>query len=179
MLLTNPTAPFPRACCVMLGNFDGFHRAHRALAEATVRYARENGLTPAACLLLSPPDKGAQLCTETEKVSLLSGAGIEAIFRFDFSALCTLSPEEFVEKILRKTINAKAAFCGYNYRFGHRQSGTAETLKTLFAKHGDVFVLPEITDADGLPISSSRIRALLERGEHEKAKELLGHPLSV
>ncbi len=176
-ILTNPTEPFGLPTAVMLGNFDGFHRAHRRLAEETVRLAEAHGLIPAAFCLTSPPNKGMPLCTEEEKAAFFKEIGIKVLFTFSFQTLRELDAKSFAEKILCETLSAHTVLCGYNYRFAKGRAADARTLATLLSGKAEVVVLPQIKDEDGDVISSSRIRALLRAGDVSKAEALLGHPL--
>lgn len=177
-IIQNPTVSFRGETAVMLGNFDGFHRAHARLAEHTRAYARRARLTPAAFSFSTPPCKGRQLSTTDEKARLLEKAGIEVLFLFDFDALRTLSPEDFVSRILSDTLRAKAVFCGFNYRFGRDRAGDPACLRSLLPSGVHLEVMPAMFDRDNTLISSSAIRALLEQGDLAAAEQLLGHPLS-
>lgn len=176
-ILTQIPEIYGQKTAVMLGNFDGFHRAHKRLAEETVAYAHAHGLTPAAFTLTSPPNKGTMLTTQEEKIAFLQEAGIEVLFSYDFSQVKDLSCREFCEKLLFGTFCAEALFCGFNYRFGKGRAGDANTLSELCKGKARVFVLPAMKDKNGEVISSSKIRSLIEEGNIPQAEELLGHKL--
>lgn len=173
----NQTKPFERQTAVMLGNFDGFHRAHQALARQTVALANERGLLPVAFSFLDPPDKGLQLTTNDQKEAFLKKMGIKALFSYDFQMLCDLDAAEFTEKILLSALQAKLVVCGFNYRFAKGRSADVEDLRALLSDRAELFVLPALTDEGGEVISSSKIRTLFENGDTERAEALLGHAL--
>ena len=63
---------------------------------------------------------------------------------------------------------------GEGFRFGHKGSGTVETLRELGSKLGfRVFVIPEVT-VGGEAVSTTRIRELLDQGKVMAAATLLG-----
>ncbi len=176
-IFKNPSVSAPFETALILGNFDGFHRAHQALAESAVTYAREHGLTPAAFTFLGAPSKGKTLSSDEEKARFLKDAGIEVLFTFDFDRLKDMEAADFTQKILFETLRAKALFCGFNYRFARGASAGAEDLLRLANGHAVVTVLPPLCDEDGEIISSSKIRTLLAQGNTQKAEKLLGHTL--
>jgi riboflavin kinase/FMN adenylyltransferase len=96
----------------------------------------------------------------------------------DFSEICNLSPEAFVDEILVKKYNAKALACGFNYRFGKNASGDAETLKRLCAEREIKVTVVEEIDYDEKPISSTRIRKAISDGDMKSAKTMLGRYFS-
>jgi riboflavin kinase/FMN adenylyltransferase len=177
-ILADPHVSYTAKTAVILGNFDGFHRAHKTLAKACVAYAKQEGLTPAAFCFVNPPDKGEMLTDDDQKARLMKESGIELLFTYDFALLKELEPKEFVEKILLDTLQAKAVFCGFNYRFGKGRSAGAEELKDLLKDRAQLFVLPPVRDERGEVISSSKIRALLAAGNKKEAEKLLGHSTS-
>lgn len=69
--------------------------------------------------------------------------------------------------------------CGADFAFGHRREGDVVLLERLLVAHGvGVSIVPPLADAAG-PISSSRIRRLLQEGYPEKAAELLGRNWAI
>ncbi|MBU6407530.1 MAG: bifunctional riboflavin kinase/FMN adenylyltransferase, partial [Alphaproteobacteria bacterium] len=50
-----PEAPLARGCAAALGNFDGVHRGHQAVAAAAVDQARRLGARPAAVVFEPHP----------------------------------------------------------------------------------------------------------------------------
>ena len=84
-----------------------------------------------------------------------------------------MSPEDFVEKVLHGTLNAKAIFCGFNYRFGKHGAGNVGMLKALCKNFGiEVFIEPPIL-YQNRPISSTRIRNAIQEKNFELANNML------
>jgi riboflavin kinase/FMN adenylyltransferase len=168
--------------CVAIGNFDGVHRGHQTLVTAAVARARECGGTavvltfdPHPARVLAPERAPGSLTTLGQKAELLAGLGADvlAVLPFD-EALARLAPAEFVRAVLAGSLRARRVFVGVGFRFGHRQSGDVAALAALGGGHG--FMLEAIAPVleGGEPISSSRVRDALARGDVEGARALLG-----
>lgn len=163
---------------VALGFFDGVHIAHRKILERTAKYSRR-GLKP--CILTFSQNPRAivenikldLITTNEQKLEIMKNIGIQAVYMPDFNSIRDLSPEAFVGKILNDTLNAKAVFCGFNYRFGKSGSGDTDTLKKLCKEYNvEVFVEPPIL-YDNKPISSTRIRDAIKNEDFIIAKNML------
>ncbi|MBQ3013659.1 MAG: riboflavin biosynthesis protein RibF, partial [Clostridia bacterium] len=173
-------APISEANILCLGNFDGVHLGHRTLLRAA-RQLREQRLPHASCgvfcfrtlpsdhLLDSPP---RHISTLHQKLVAFREEGMDFAILADFEPLRSASPVEFIQSILLEQCHAAALVCGFNYHFGHKGAGNADTLKALPIP---VTVVDEVI-ADGETVSSSRIRALLACGAVEEAARLLTRP---
>jgi riboflavin kinase/FMN adenylyltransferase len=165
-----------------LGNFDGVHRGHQAIvararAVADARGGRVVALTfhPHPLAVLAPERAPALIQSLHDRLANLRGIGVDVAiaqrFTRDFS---TLSPEEFVERFLRPSLELVHVVVGYNVSFGRGRSGTASTLSALGARLGfEVEAVGPVT-VDGTAVSSSAVRHALEGGEVALAEQLLG-----
>ena len=172
---------------VTIGNFDGVHKGHREIMRRVVEIGRTRGLTPTV-LTFDPhparvlaPDRAPKLImTIPQRLQGLEHEGIEAALVFPFSLeFAKLSPEEFVEQILAKALNARCVLVGEDFRFGFRQAGNIETLGILGKGYGfDLQPVPAITGG-GDRISSSRIRSLVAGGQVSKACRIMGMPFAL
>ena len=95
----------------------------------------------------------------------------------DFSQICSLSPNEFVE-LLKEKYCASALFCGEDYRFGNNAEGNAEILKELCKQNDITLFVEKKVNFLGKDISSSRIIEVLLEGNVSLAQKLLGRPYS-
>ncbi len=118
-----------------------------------------------------------ELCSPAQKKQVLQSMGVEELVQADFSAVRELSPEQFVEEVLHGLLDAQLVSCGFNYRFGRGGSGDAALLTKLCARWGIQVVTVPAVEIDGQPVSSSRIRRLVEQGDMPQAARLLGRPL--
>jgi len=172
---------------VAIGNFDGVHAGHRQIMGRVVALARERGYTP-TILTFDPhpaqvlaPDRAPKLLmTIDQRVRAMESEGIEAVFLLPFSLdFAKLTPEEFADRILAKALQARIILVGDDFRFGYKQSGNVDTLRTLGQTLG--FELEAISGVarHGKRISSSEIRNLVTAGAVSRACRILGAPFAL
>ncbi|HEX4984921.1 MAG TPA: bifunctional riboflavin kinase/FAD synthetase [Burkholderiales bacterium] len=170
-----------------IGNFDGVHIGHRAMLARLAEAARRKGL-PAAVMTFEPqpqeffaPDQApARLTSLREKLELLRGCGVDRVYvcRFDF-AFAQLAAVDFASRILRDGLDARWILVGDDFRFGARRAGDFSLLKSMAAQAGfEVEAMTSVVAA-GERVSSTAIRARLERGDLAGARQLLGRPYSI
>ncbi len=168
-------------CVVLLGMFDGVHLGHQALIAEGRHLADAQGCPLCACVfephpleVLRPETAPKRLTTPEERAAKMARLGVDILAVNTFTPqLAALSPDAFLDSLL-SVYQPEAVVCGYNFTFGCRGSGKAEDLAAFGAAHGfPVSVIPAVT-VDGEPVSSSRIRALLESGRIAEARQLLG-----
>ncbi|PJJ61512.1 bifunctional riboflavin kinase/FAD synthetase [Compostimonas suwonensis] len=173
---------------VTIGKFDGVHAGHRAVLAELFAVAGRESLVPAVVtfdrhplVLLAPETCPETLVGVEQKLELLAETGVEAslVLTFD-EALASLSPQEFVERVLVHALHAREVLVGGDFRFGHRGAGTIDTLRSLGEQHGfGVRVIPDLLFAGRRRVSSTWIRQLLAEGNVKEAAELLGHVPTV
>ncbi len=169
----------PRA--VALGFFDGVHLGHRTVLRHTLTAAENRDLTPTVFTFDTLPklaDSGLLLSREETDRRLEQLRFAERITA-PFATLRNLSPEAFVREVLVDKLHAVTVCCGENFRFGKNGEGDTAALMHWGQVFGiDVQVLP-LDVADGVPISSTRIREALTNGDLPTVNRLLGHPYEV
>ncbi len=171
--------------CVAVGCFDGIHLGHQKIITEMCKYAKENGLkstvftftaSPAAVLGKTPQ---RALMSQSGKMKTLEMLGVDFCFSLDFLSVMNTLPEEYIKKILIEQLNARAVFCGFNYRFGKAASGDTEILTKICSENGvKTFVAEPVCYGESV-VSSSRIRELIENGNLNLANTLLGRPFAI
>jgi riboflavin kinase/FMN adenylyltransferase len=170
-----------------LGNFDGVHLGHQAIFRQVVSRAQEIGGTsmvftfePHPLQLLAPEKSPPLLTTFEQKMRLIAALGIEVGLRVAFTeAFAHQSPIDFIRQVLCQAIGVHDLVVGYDFRFGHRRAGTTALLQDQAATFGyRVAVVSAITQ-EGVVVSSSNIRRLLQEGQVEAAARLLGRYYAV
>lgn len=184
MNILNTLAPVgaPNGSAVALGYFDGVHLGHRRVLGAAVEYAAAHGLTPAAFTFSLPGGqslKGGRILSAGQKHARVAALGITAYMEPPFESFRSLSPEDFVNKILVECFAAKAVFCGDNFTFGAYAAGNVDRLKELCAPLGIAVTIVDMAQYGGQTVSSTRIRAALEEGRIEDANAMLGAPYCI
>lgn len=170
-------------CVATIGFFDGVHRGHRFLIEQVKRVAAEEGLRSALITFPIHPRKVMQkdyqpllLSTPKEKAELLASTEADYCVMLDFTPqLAKLSAKEFMEDVLKKRLNVRTLVIGYDHRFGHNRSEGFEDYCRYGEEIGIKVVRAEACVIDGINVSSSVIRHLLQNGEMEKANKCLGY----
>jgi riboflavin kinase/FMN adenylyltransferase len=176
-----------RPVALTIGNFDGVHLGHRAMVARLAQAARPLGL-PVSVMTFEPqpqeffaPDQApARLTTLREKLELLEACGVDRayVFRFDFR-FAQLGAEEFVSRILRDGLQVRRLLVGDDFRFGARRSGDINLLKQAAPQAGfEVEAMPSVVAA-GDRVSSTAVRACLERGDLDGAQLLLGRRYAI
>ncbi len=168
-----------RRTVVTVGTFDGVHRGHQAILHQVKDCARRMGLEPVAYTFSFPPrftTPGPYLITTERMKSILLRRYVVRIIPGEFTQVRDLSPQEFVNHVLIDALGARAVVIGENFRFGSGRAGDVLLLKELGKAYGfKLFVIPQVT-VDGMPVSSTRIRALIRAGKVQEATALLGRP---
>jgi riboflavin kinase/FMN adenylyltransferase len=174
-----PLPPDLRGASVALGNFDGVHFGHRAIFDAARAAGGLLGVVtfePHPRSVLVAPDQPFRLTSAIGKARALADVGVELLVEVPFSRdFAALPPEQFVQKVLVETVGAAHVVIGFDFRFGAKRAGTAETMRTLGAKHGfGVTVVQEVLAKDGASFSSTAIREHLRAGQPRDAARMLG-----
>jgi riboflavin kinase / FMN adenylyltransferase len=172
---------------VTIGNFDGVHLGHRQIMQRVVALARQKKCTPTVLTfdphparVLAPDRAPKLLMTMDQRLRSMRAMGIEAVFALPFSLeFARLTPEEFADQILARTLKSRVVLVGEDFRFGYRQSGNLDTLRDLGIRFG--FALEPVAPIirRGERISSSRIRQLIIEGAVSRACRMLGAPFAL
>jgi len=172
----------PRGGIATIGNFDGVHLGHRRILEAVVARARENGRTsiaitfePHPLSVLRPDRAPRRLQTLHQKEEAIEALGVENLlvipFTRDFSLI---EPEEFVRSVLEERLAVSELFLGSHFAFGRGKRGDLALLTRMGPECGFVASGVEEVFFEGEPVSSTRIRTAIARGEVARANAMLG-----
>ena len=169
---------------IALGFFDGVHLGHGALLRRAAEEAKKRGcesavftfdrppkevITGIPCPLINSPEDRAELVRRLY--------GIDEMIMVPFDDEMRTTPwDRFVTDILVGRYGAVHLVAGHDHHFGHRNQGSPELLKEKCAELGlGCDIIPAVT-LDGVTVSSTHIRKLLEEGDVETARAFLGHP---
>lgn len=120
---------------IALGMFDGVHIGHRELIRTALRVAAETGCRPIAFTFLNHPAElfgplPRLLTTSEERISTLKSLGIDVeAVQFD-AAMADTPPADFAAMLVNE-YGMKHAVMGFNYSFGAKGAGNAETMREL------------------------------------------------
>ncbi len=176
-----------RGAIIALGNFDGFHKGHQAVAQVAIDWAKAEG-RPAIIATFDPhpvrhfqPDAPPfRLTTLDQRERLFTAAGADAMLVFEFGAeLASTTAQDFVEKLLVERFGAAGIVTGEDFTFGKGRGGNVAVMKQLGEPLGlSTKAVGPVSDSDDV-ISSSRIRDALKAGDCETATELLTRPFAI
>jgi riboflavin kinase / FMN adenylyltransferase len=175
-----------RGCAVAIGNFDGVHLGHRRLLEtARARAATHRSLSvaltfePHPARVLRPSMAPPTLTPLPRKLELLEEAGMDAavVLLFDLAYAATPAAE-FVRRDLCARLGAADVVVGYDFTAGHERARVEVLGELLLACGIGLSVIQPVT-ADGLTVSSTKVREFLLEGNVEGAGILLGRPHDV
>jgi len=176
-----------RSAVVALGNFDGFHLGHQAVAGEAVAQARSAGrpaiiatFDPHPVRFFAPQAPWFRLTTLDQRQRLFEDAGADAMLVFDFDAsLAATTAEDFIVRLLVERLGISAVVTGEDFTFGSRRGGNVDVLRELGAANGlTATAMGPVVDEGGV-ISSSRIRDALKAGDCDTATRLLTRPFAV
>lgn len=169
---------------VTVGKFDGVHKGHEKLFEEIEKSA--NGRQKVVLTFERSPkaflDDNANktIVTEGEKQMLCDSRGIDVYMKMPMKKeFLALTPDEFVEKILKEKIGATTIVCGPDFRFGTKASGDVDFLKKNQKKYGYRLIVVEKEQYHNKDISSTAIREKILEGKMIEVNEMLDHPYSV
>jgi riboflavin kinase/FMN adenylyltransferase len=170
-----------------LGNFDGVHQGHRAVIDTTRTLAQQHG-APLSVITFEPHPRTLfqadaapfRLTDATGRAEALAALGVDILFQIPFDQnFSLLSAEDFIDRILHRTLGLRHVVIGYDFQFGHRRRGTPEMMIEQAATLGfGATRIEAVHEADGAIYSSTRIRQCLTEGDPRGAAALLGRPWS-
>lgn len=156
-----------------VGFFDGVHLGHRQILRgASAALTFENH----PLSVLAPERAPRLIMSWNARAKAIMALGVR-VTALEFDAdLAARPPEAFLAQMIGLAEGAPLVVrCGANWRFGRGGAGDAGWLR---ARGVSVEIVPYV-DYEGAPVSSSRIRAALSRGEIEAANAMLGRPYAV
>jgi riboflavin kinase/FMN adenylyltransferase len=163
---------------VALGMFDGVHLGHRALITRLLEEAKRLRAVPVVFTFSNHPlevlgGNVRLLSGIRERNMLLRSLGAEEVESVPFTPeMAHLSTEQFID-LLGEKWNVRGLVVGYNYTCGDRGTGTPETLRQIGGMRGFSVSVVEPVLFEGEPVSSTRIREAVERGDVSLAEALL------
>lgn len=168
---------------VAIGNFDGVHLGHRALLEQLLRESADKQATALVFTFSRNPKVllfGAKaLYGEAEKLQKLAELGVPYVLSASYEDLHELTPEAFVREVLIGQLHACGVVVGRDFRFGKGRMGDRDAICRLMQENGGTCTVVPDVELNGQTVSSTAIRALLEKGDVDGATTLLGHPYEV
>jgi len=159
-----------------VGFFDGVHLGHQKILRgaSSVLTFRNHPLS-----LLAPERVPRLIMSPEERMAAIRACGVEHVTMLAFTRqVADLLPSAFLKEYVFARQGLRPGLrirCGENWRFGKGGLGDAAFAR---ASGAEVEIVP-YAEYKGERISSTRIRACLERGEIEDANAMLGRRYEV
>ena len=166
-----------------IGMFDGVHLGHQSVIASAIQAARNSGGLAGVLTfrghpsrLLRPDNPTRLILNQEAKRRVLERYDLDFLIEQEFSAeFAALNARDFLPTLQRSLPQLAAIYVGENWRFGRGREGDVALLIREAGKIGvRVFSAPRLAH-EGAPISSSRIRELIEGGRIAEANSLLGY----
>ncbi|CAN5129808.1 bifunctional riboflavin kinase/FAD synthetase [soil metagenome] len=174
----------PAPSVVAIGFFDGVYRGHQSLISRALRAAHLTEVRSVVVTfdrhpleVVNPGARPPLLMTLDQRLRALSDLDVDLVVALPFDdSLRHLSPEDFVAYVLAGPLQATHVVVGANFRFGHKAAGDVTTLADLGPMHGFTSEGVTLLAMDDVVVSSTEIRAAVERGDVEQVTRWLGRP---
>lgn len=177
---------------IALGNFDGIHAGHKVILQDAVNVALEEGIK-SLCFTFSnhpynfimnkelgDPDALKLICKESEKISIIENMGFDYLVNIPFDEeMMNMPAKDFFDDILVSKLNVQYVSVGFNYTYGAKAEGNAETLYKS-GLNADVEV--RVHDAVKVyhnVVSSTLVREMLSEGNIEDASMYLDREYKI
>lgn len=172
---------------VALGFFDGVHGGHQALISKLKQMSLSDNLMSTVFTFSNHPmslidsAKSPRLIMDNEsKIEAFDKLGVDiAYFEAISSDFLNTEPEDFLYKVLLENFHVKAIAAGFNFRFGKNSRGDCQMLQEFSKETGVKIYIADPYYIDGILVSSTTIRSLLEEGNIKLANKLLSHEYSM
>ncbi len=166
---------------VTVGIFDGPHLGHKKIFKKLLELSEKKNLVPRLITFFPHPKKiltgssPSLLADYRDKYKNIKKAGIKniEIIRFD-EKISNMNAEEFLSEIVVRKFAGVYFVSGFNHHLGKNREGNSEVTEKIAEslKIGFTSVRPKIMD--GVVVSSTYIRYLLNSGNVEKSAKMLG-----
>jgi len=174
-------------CVATIGNFDGIHLGHQAIISQLKEIAGKHDLPtviitfePQPQEYFSPENAPARLTRLREKIEEMERLSVDRLICLRFnSELASLSPRDFVKRLLIEGLDIRHLVVGDDFRFGKDRQGDYATLEKMADEFGYQLEHTATCSFAGERISSTRIRQALANDDLNLARELLGRDYAI
>ncbi|MCZ2490862.1 riboflavin biosynthesis protein RibF [Dellaglioa carnosa] len=184
--LTEPYDPKKiddEAISLAMGFFDGVHLGHQKVILKAKQKANEKKIKLAVMTFdkhpsvqfQKKPERSIKYLTSMEKkISLMEGLGVDIFYILTLNNdLASLTPQDFVTKYMIE-LHAQVVVAGFDYTYGKKDIANMDTLSKYAHQQFEVVTVPELISEDQ-KISSTRIRAAIDKGQINDVNRLLGY----
>lgn len=170
---------------VTLGKFDGIHIGHQMLLNHVIELKQQGYQSVMFTFSLHPYNlfsekEFSMIYTNEEKLHKLQEEGLDVLIAYPFTKeTAALEPEEFIEEVLVKKVDAKVIVVGNDFCFGKNRRGNVDLLIRHASKYGYKVYAYEKVEYNGRVVSSTRVREEITKGNMEAVNKMLAKPFSI
>lgn len=183
-LSPSPTLPTPSV--VTIGTFDGIHLGHQQVLDHAVHVATEKQYVPIVVTFQNHPRQVLaqakhveNLISRIQKLRLIRAKGFSTAYYLPFTREFSQQTAEEFLRHLKEVTAFKHLVLGHDAAFGRDKGGTRENVRALANQLDFTVAYVPALEIDGVPVSSTRVRALIRAGKLQEASLLLGRPYSI
>jgi len=171
-----------------VGTFDGLHKGHQKIMKQMAEIAKKNNgetilvtFDPHPRLVIYDDSKNLKFInTQKRKFQLLEKFGIDHLIIIPFTKeFSKTSSEDFIKDYLVDKLDVKKLIVGYDHHFGKNREGNYDQVNMLGRKYGFEVIEVSAQFVENTPISSTKIRNALIKGDIKKANVMLGYDYSI
>jgi riboflavin kinase/FMN adenylyltransferase len=170
-----------------IGAFDGVHLGHQAVISTSARHAHSEDGTPVVVTFdphpakVLRPENPPHLITSTpHKIALIRALGVGHLLIIPFDKdFAQTEAEDFVAQLTESARGLGEICVGHEWSFGKNRGGNLALLRKLGTRHHfNVVGIPPVK-VNGAVVSSTAIRARIERGDFAGAAVMLGRDYTI
>ena len=166
---------------IAIGNFDGLHLGHQKVISEARQKAKKFKLPvgvitfePVPVMFFSKKSKDHRINSLQQKKTQLKNLNLDFLIIIKFNKkFSSLSPEQFISKIIYKKTKCKYLYVSKNFKFGFKRRGNIQTLKKFEKRFNYKNIITTPYKKDKKTISSSFIRKKIRAGKIEEINKLL------
>lgn len=171
---------------VTIGNFDGLHKGHSVLIEKAVEYSKLNNISSVVFTFENHPanyfrtSSIKNIITSEEKINRLNFMGIDYIISVPFDEYMTkISASDFIKDILVDKLNVEKVIIGHDFSFAKNKEGNADLIQAFSYTYNFVVEIVKPIKINGIRVSSTHIRKLINEGKVSIVKDYLGYNYEI
>ena len=148
---------------LVLGFFDGIHKAHRAVINSAFKYSDN-------VILITFKQSPSVYFNKTEEyifsrkdsIEKIKSLGVKEVVELDFSQIAQIKAEDYIKSLIEQ-YHPKSISTGFNHTFGYKKEGTPLLLQEFSKKYNFIYESVAPIIENGEIISSTLIKSYLKK----------------
>lgn len=167
-----------------IGYFDGVHKGHLEVLRRLKEVAQSKN-QPAAVIsfenhpasILKPEMPSHRLSSNEQKIRLLEDAGVDILLLLKFTWEFSQQTPEYFLKRVHGYFPFSSLVLGHDSAFGKDRQGDRLQVRQISSQLNFELEYVEPFTQDGLIVSSSIIKVLIQEGKYKEAENMLGRSI--